>query len=544
LNKNFLPQTYYLTGMLDISSLQILTGPVMLPYQTLITLQRSSTTTLSQQLTAALIQLIQQGLLPARAKLPGTRKLGELLGISRQTAITALEELAAQGWIEHHPSSGAFVRACIPEVQPQALPGTPVRQEPARAGFAFARKASPMSSEQPDSPPLSLGAGCPDYRLAPLALLARKYRAVCQRPNSGRLFGYADPSGSLALRQQLAHYLHDTRGVPARPETLFITRGSSMAMFLAAQLLLQPGDAVIVGERSYNTADALFEHHGAQLLRVPVDAQGISVDAVEVLCQRQRIRLLYITPHHHFPTTVTLVAERRVRLLQLAEQYDFVVLEDDYDFDFHYSGSPILPLASADRHGRVLYVGSLSKVLAPAFRIGYVVGPPDLIAEMGRLRHLIDYQGDTLLEQGIAELFAEGELLAHLKRARKMYQQRRDVFCELLRTHLAGSFSFTEPDGGMAVWGQFAPEIDLVQLSAQCRQLGLGLNDGSRYQMAGEVRPSHLRLGFAAHTVEELTQSVHILAQAVRSTLALGKHGKNSEPPPMLADLPQSPLCW
>ncbi|WP_245126307.1 MocR-like pyridoxine biosynthesis transcription factor PdxR [Hymenobacter volaticus] len=490
----------------------------MLPYQTLITLRRASASTLSQQLTAAFIQLIQQGLLPAKAKLSGTRSLAQQLGISRQTAITAFDELAAQGWIEQHASSGAFVRACIPIVQPQALPGLPAEPGPARAGFAFARRSSSTSEALPDPTHLVLGAGCADHRLAPLASLARKYRSVCQRPNNRRLFGYTEPSGSRALRQHLAHYLHDTRGVQAQPETLFITRGSGMAMYLVAQLLLQPGDAVIVGDRSYSNADELFEHHGAHLVRVPVDAQGISVNEVEAACQRQAIRLLYITPHHHYPTTVTLVAERRVRLLQLAEQYDFVVLEDDYDFDFHYASSPILPLASADRHGRVLYVGSLSKVLAPAFRVGYVVGPPDLIAEMGYLRHLIDHQGDTLLEQGIAELFAEGELLAHLKRANKIYQQRRDVFCELLHTHLAGRFSFTLPEGGMAVWGEFAPDIDLPQLSAQCRQQGLWLSDGRRYQTAAEARPSHLRLGFAALTVEELTQSVHILAKALQAT--------------------------
>lgn len=496
----------------------------MLPYQTLITLQRTSASTLSQQLTAAFIQLIQKGLLPAKAKLPGSRSLAQQLSISRQTAITAFEELTAQGWIEQHPSSGAFVRACIPTVHAHALPGALAELGPQRAGFTFARKPAPTAEVLPDSTQLVLGAGCADHRLAPLASLARKYRAVCQRPNSRRLFGYAEPSGSLALRQQLAHYLHDTRGVPAQPETLFITRGSGMAMFLVAQLLLQPGDAVMVGERSYSNADELFEHHGAQLVRVPVDAQGICVSEVEAACQCQRIRLLYITPHHHYPTTVTLTAERRVRLLQLAEQYDFVILEDDYDFDFHYSGSPILPLASADRYGRVLYVGSLSKVLAPTFRVGYLVGPPDLIAEMGRLRHLIDHQGDTLLEQGIAELFAEGELLAHLKRARKVYHQRRDVFCELLRTHLADCFSFTEPDGGMAVWGQFAPDIDLPQLSAQCRQWGLWLNDGRRYQTAAEARPSHLRLGFSALNEEELTQSVHILAKAVQASTQFHGH--------------------
>ena len=487
----------------------------MLPYQTLFALVRSAPTTLSQQVAAAFIRLIQQGLLRANAPLPGTRTLAALLQVHRQTVVVAYDELAAQGWIVQVPAKGAVVSPRLPNVTAQPLPADVAGALDKPAGFAYARSASP--AQPVPLAPTALGldtGGTPDPRLAPLAVLARKYRTVCQHPDSHHLFTYAAPGGSRALRTQLARYLLDTRGVAATPDQILITRGSIMAMYLVAQLLLTPGDAVVVGTRSYPEADQLFEHYGAHLHRVTVDAQGLCVEEVEALCQQQRVRLLYVTPHHHYPTAVTLPAERRVRLLQLAERYDFVVLEDDYDFDFHYDGSPILPLASADRSGRVLYVGSLSKVLAPAFRVGYVVGPPDFVAELRHLRRLVDYQGDTVLEQGIAELFAEGELRAHLKRVRKIYQHRRDLFCHLLRTHVAEWFTFDQPTGGMAVWGRFAPSVDLARLDARCRQQGLALGDGRRYQMATEVQNSHLRLGFAALNVEELTRSVHVLQQA------------------------------
>ncbi|MBC8083872.1 MAG: PLP-dependent aminotransferase family protein, partial [Hymenobacter sp.] len=421
----------------------------MLPYQTLISLTRGTATGLGQQLTAAFIRLIQQGVLAAGAQLPGTRTLSTLLAVHRQTIVAAFDELEAQGWIEQRPSKGAIVSRRIPEVQPLPLPTSPALLDSPRAGFSFTRSAVLAGAPQITLGKLTLDSGCPDARLAPLAALARKYRTIC-RPTAPhrRPFGYTDANGPLTLRHQLVRYLHETRGVAVRPETLFITRGSGMAMYLATQLVLQPGDVVVVGERSYPEADRLFQYRGAQLARVPVDANGLDVAAVEALCRRQRVRLLYITPHHHYPTTVTLSAERRVRLLQLAEQYDFIILEDDYDFDYHYASSPILPLASADRNGRVLYVGSMSKVLAPAFRVGYLVGPPDLLEEIGFLRRLIDFQGDAVLEQSIAELMAEGELPAHLKRARRHYQQRRDVFCDLLRQHLGEWFSFQEPAGG------------------------------------------------------------------------------------------------
>lgn len=489
----------------------------MLPYQTLLALERASPVSLPQQLAAALIQLIQRGLLPARTRLPGSRTLATQLGVSRQTVVTAYADLDAQGWIEQRAARGAFVRVGIPEIQPRPLaPPTPAGP-PSRAGFAFARVlAGPQRTAVP-AHELVWDAGNPDRRLAPLAALARKYRAVCARPPSRGLFGYTAPNGSPALREQLARYLHETRGLPTRADTVFATRGSSMALYLAARLVLRPGDTVVVGERSYLEADRLFAHLGARLLRVPVDDQGLVVADVEALCQHQRVRLLYVTPHHHYPTTVTLSAERRMRLLRLAELHDFVILEDDYDFDYHYARGPILPLASADRAGRVLYVGSLSKVLAPAFRVGYLVAPADFVEEVGHLRSLIDHQGDAILEQSIAELFAEGELLAHLKRVRRVYQQRRDLCCALLREHLGEWFTFTEPAGGLAVWGKFDDAVDLPQLAARCRGAGLHLSDGALFQSPSDARPSHLRLGFASLTAGELTLGVQRLAQALRA---------------------------
>jgi GntR family transcriptional regulator/MocR family aminotransferase len=485
----------------------------MLPYATLITLDRQAAAPLTQQLTTAFISLIKQGLLLPGNRLPGARTLADLLGVHRQTASTAYEELAAQGWIEQAPARAAVVSRRLPEVQPQPLPApAPVGMAP-RAGFGFVRNPDLVTA--PYAPlPLVLDSGLPDARLAPLDALARNYRALLRRASTRGGLGYTGANGPLRLRQQLAQYLRDTRGVPADVEHVFTTRGSIMAMHLLARLLLRPDDAVVVGQRSYATADQLFAQCGARLLRVPVDEHGLVVDAVAALCRQQRVRLLYLTPHHHYPTTVTLTAARRLQLLQLAERYDFVILEDDYDFDYHYASSPILPLASADRHGRVLYVGSLSKALAPAVRIGYVVAPPDVVEELGYLRRLIDQQGDTLLELAVAELFAEGEMTRHLKRARKAYQQRRDVFCQLLREQLPEQLRFAVPAGGLAVWAELPPETDLPRLAARCARQGLGLNAGQDYRLAPDGAPG-LRLGFASSTPAELARSVGILRQAL-----------------------------
>ncbi len=489
----------------------------MLPYQTLLRFDRQLPIPLAQQLSAALMGLIKQGLVPAGTKLPGTRTLAGLLHVHRETVACAFEELAAQGWLTVQPARAAVVSRHLPEVKAQPLVPLPVGIA-AQAGFTFER-GNPVPVSTP-APALTLDEGSPDGRLAPLAALARNYRRASQHLATpvARL-GYGDPNGTPRLRQQLARYLRATRGVPAEPEHIFTTRGSIMGLHLLAQLVLAPGDAVVVAERSYRAAEDIFQQAGARLHRVGLDSQGLVVDEVATLCQRQRVRLLYLTPHHHFPTTVTLSAARRMQLLALAEAHDFIIVEDDYDFDYHYDGSPILPLASADRRGRVLYLGSLSKALAPAIRLGYIVAPPDVIAALAPLRRLVDRQGDVLLEEAVAELLAEGEFTRHLKRARRHYHQRRNLACQVLRAEVAEWFTFTVPAGGLAIWGQFQPMVDLPQLAAHCRQLGLGMSDGTRYNVEG-VGDGSVRLGFASLTPEEWTRSISLLKQALQKLYA------------------------
>ncbi|MVN77493.1 aminotransferase class I/II-fold pyridoxal phosphate-dependent enzyme [Hymenobacter sp. HMF4947] len=485
----------------------------MLPYQTLLTLDRRAPTTLAQQLSTALMSLIQQGIIPAGTRLPGARTLAALLHVHRQTVAGAFEELAAQGWLELRPARAPVVSQQLPEVHAQPLASGPPHVAH-RAGFAF-RARSAAAEPWPTPSTQWLDDGSPDSRLAPLAALARNYRRATHHLLHPTYLGYTDPNGSRRLRQQLSQYLRATRGVPADPEHIFTTRGSIMGLYLLAQLVLEPGDTVVVADYGYRSVETIFGQCGAQLQRAGLDEQGVVVDDVAALCQRHRVRLLYLTPHHHYPTTVTLSAARRMQLLHLAEVHDFIILEDDYDFDYHYESSPILPLASADRQGRVLYVGSLSKALSPAVRLGYVVAPPDIIAALGPLRRLVDRQGDALLEEAVAELLAEGELTRHLKRARQHYQQRRDACCQLLRTELSAWLSFSVPAGGLAIWGCWRADIDLPLVVAHGRRLGLAFSDGMRHQ--GPTGAWGLRLGFASLTVEEMRQRMEVLKQALQA---------------------------
>jgi GntR family transcriptional regulator/MocR family aminotransferase len=487
----------------------------MIPFKSLIQLDKAAATPVFLQLSDQLNQLIQAGQLMAGQRLPGTRQLAELFGVHRQTVVAAYDEGLAQGWLESRPGSGTYVAAHMPQQNPQKLTATSTVSQ-AQPGYAFETKPYLARPVMVNKAGLHLDDGFPDSRLAPVDELSRAYRSYFRWGNPQQHFGYGDTKGHMLLREQLSYHLNETRGLRTTPDNILITRGSIMGIHLSCQVLLRPGDVVVVGEMTWNVAVMNMQQAGARVLTVPVDQNGMDVDQLAALVAQQPIRMVYVTPHHHYPTTVTLRADRRVRLLQLAEQHGFAVLEDDYDYDFHYLSRPILPLASADRKGMVVYIGSLTKSVAPAFRIGYVVAPTALIDELARLRRIIDRQGDPMLEFAIGQLFKNGDMKRHFRKALRTYHARRDWFCDLLANELPDVAQFAKPDGGLAVWATFRPDIDLESLANQADRIGLSFANGLVHNPPGQ-RLNGTRLGFASSTETELTQSVLILRKLVQA---------------------------
>lgn len=488
----------------------------MLPLKSLVQLDKASATPVFVQLSNQLGQLIRQGILMPGQRLPGTRQAAYLLQLNRQTVVAAYEEGMAQGWLESRTGSGTYVATHVPETKPQLLPvesgaATPKsRAVSERPGYSFESSTFLARPVLINPAGLHLDDGFPDVRLAPMNELSRAYRSYFRWGNPQQHFGYNDTKGHPLLREQLSAYLNETRGLQTTSDQVLITRGSIMGIHLVCQVLLRPGDTVVTGATTWAGATMNIQQTGASLRTIPVDSSGIDVEALADLCRKQPIRMVFVTPHHHYPTTVTLRADRRIRLLQLAEQYGFAVLEDDYDYDFHYLSRPILPLASADRSGMVVYVGSLTKSVAPAFRIGYVVAPTALTDELARLRRIIDRQGDPMLEFAVGQLFQSGDMKRHFRKALRTYHARRDRFCDLLTTDLRDALTFTKPDGGMAVWTLFDPAIDLEQLAQRAGREGLYLSSGVGHNPPGQWL-NGTRLGFASSTEDELEQSVALL---------------------------------
>ncbi|MEM9261619.1 MAG: PLP-dependent aminotransferase family protein, partial [Bacteroidota bacterium] len=365
-------------------------------------------------------------------RLPGARTLAVLLGVSRKTVNLAYEELEAQGWIEVMPQRGTFVSLELPIIAPKELAATMDGKnlgsfQPERDKTAF-KLHTHLDFLHHYSPPTLLSlrytfdTGYPDVRLAPNRELSQALHRTLTGKRQQRIMNYAkDFRGHPSLLEEVLKYLSETRGIQAKRENLFITRGSLMAFSAIFRVLLQPGDQVVTGDLSFQVANNIIRIAGGKVLTIPVDEEGIDVDALALLCKREKIRAVFVMPHHHHPTTVALSAARRMKLLHLAAEHGFAIIEDDYDYDFHYSASPILPMASADQWGTVLYVGSFSKTVAPGLRTGFVLGPKSFIDELARISRFMDCHGNPAIEKALANLFREGVIRRHLKKSLKIY---------------------------------------------------------------------------------------------------------------------------
>lgn len=485
----------------------------MTAYQLLLSIDKAAKQPAYLQLANQLMGLIRDGKLAAGQKLLGTRQLAVLLNVHRKTVVQAYDELLTQGWLESRTGSGTYVAENLPEIQPQRLVETEtVPQNPQKkAGFSFAERPHLQRVVVTSAQALHLDDGFPDPRLAPLADLVRAYRGNLLHGNPYVRLGYGHTQGALWLRRELAAYLNETRGLKITSDNLLITRGTMMGLYLVCAGLVQAGDNVAVGVLNWGSANMNFLERGAKLVKISVDEHGLDVDELEQFCQKNPLRLVYITSHHHYPTTVTLRADRRIKLLQLAETYGFIVFEDDYDYDFHYLSKPLLPLASADRAGMVLYCGSFTKAISPAFRVGYLVGSENVITHLAQLRRIIDRQGDLMLENAMAELLQTGVIQRHLRKSLREYRQRRDLFCELLRVKLSNYLDFQIPDGGMAVWTLFDKGIDLELLAEKALKKELFFSDGRHHFPVLNAT----RLGFASSNEAELEQCVEILKNTI-----------------------------
>jgi len=325
------------------------------------------------------------------------------------------------------------------------------------------------------------------------------------------MMGYSQEAGDLDFRNAIVQMLNYKRGMRLRAEEIVITRGSQMAMYLSSHCLLEQGDYVVVENPGYKPAWLTFENAGAKLLPVSVDEDGLLIDELKAqLLSNKPIKAIYIRPHHQFPTTVTLSLQRRLELIALSNEYGFTIIEDDYDNEFHFGQRPVLPVCSFENVENYIYIGTMSKIVAPALRIGYLASSKDFITKVRQLRSIIDVQGDTIMTQAILQLINDGQIKRHLRRATLIYKNKRDFFDRLITEHLADKVIFHKPEGGLAFWIVPKDDVNLKELTAKLLQKGVQIISPESFSFKTPVRG--LRLGYASLTEKQLEDGIKVLA--------------------------------
>jgi GntR family transcriptional regulator / MocR family aminotransferase len=469
------------------------------------------------QIAQQIIDEIQRGRLVPSTIMPGTRWLADNLKVNRKTIVMAYDELIAQGWLTTESRRGTFVSAKLPHFYPPNNTKVDSKQTNHQATLAVVEKYGAASDEDGLNPVIEFNDGIPDSRLIPFETLSKAFRHALIAPVRTNKLGYGNPRGVHSLRHAIVEMLNMERGLNVELDNICIARGSQMGIFLAARVLAKPNKYVVVESLSYPPAREAFRSCGAEILTVGLDQHGIKVDELEALCKQYPIVAIYVTPHHQFPTTVMMAAERRLKLLLLAEQYDFMIVEDDYDHEFHFHHHPVFPLASTNHAERVIYVGSLSKVLAPGLRVGYLVASKDIINQCASEVMLIDRQGNSVTELAVAELMQTGEIKRHIRRTLKTYNERRNILIALLQHELSAFINFDPPNGGLAIWLRMNEGVDIDKFVQQAALEKVKVLPGSLF--SDKLTPvSAIRLGFGSHNVSELTVGIQRLKRAFHSS--------------------------
>jgi GntR family transcriptional regulator / MocR family aminotransferase len=465
------------------------------------------------QLSEALANDIRTGRLNPGDPLPGTRALATLLRVHRNTIIAGYKELMAQGLVEARRGGGTFVSAQALSTF-EELGGAPAASRDPTYPLPPPLRPLPLIFPPDPRTALILYRAAPDVRQFPTAALSRAFRNALRR-HGRRLLNYGDPRGHEDLRRGLSNMLAYSRGLTVEPGKVMITRGSQQAIDLIARALLSPGDVVVVEALGNPGTWSALKLAGAQMKPVPVDEEGLDVDALVKVLEKHQVRAVYVTPHHQFPTNTVMSAARRKRLASLSLQHGFAIIEDDYDHEFHYEGRPVPPIAASADGGNVLYLGSLSKILAPGLRIGFLVAPAPLMERLVALRLASDMQGDAAVEYAIAKLFEDGELLRHLRRMRRAYERRRDALAAALVRRLGSALTFRIPNGGMALWARAADDIDIPRWEQAGRKLDVLFKGAGMLDFAGREL-QFLRLGFTYNDEEELAEAALRMARALK----------------------------
>ncbi|GLY40355.1 GntR family transcriptional regulator [Amycolatopsis sp. NBRC 101858] len=457
---------------------------------------------LSVRIYRQLRDAVLDGRLRAGERLPPTRELARRLAVSRNTVAVAYDRLTADGFLTGRVGAGTYVSGSLPAPKPRKAPSARGPQPK-----AIWRSLPSPAAAVAEAPEYDFRVGIPDAALFPLEtwrrLLARELR------EAAGFVHYVDPGGHPGLRAAIARHVGVSRSVRADADDVLVTQGAQQALDLLCRVLLSPGDRVAVEEPGYRQAKLLFASHGAEVVGVPVDGEGLDVAALP-----SRTKLVYVTPSHQFPLGTPMSLARRTALLAWAGRADAVVVEDDYDSEFRFSDRPLEPLQSLDRGGRVAYVGSFSKTLLPMLRLGFLVAPPSLQDALRHARRLSDWHGDVPAQAALARFVDEGLFARHIRRATKVYAQRHERLVSTVDRMFTGRLRVVPSAAGLHLCT--LADVDLEPIAARAAAAGVAVQTLS--DLCGGFPAPGLVLGYGSIPVERIDDGLAALDKAWGST--------------------------
>jgi GntR family transcriptional regulator/MocR family aminotransferase len=471
----------------------------------LLRVDRKTSAPLHAQIDQALRARILAGAIRPGTRLPSSRSLATELGVARTTVLQALEALQAEGYLVAAPRSGVRVAPELPEEGFTPAPvGTGRPVSPPRLSLA-ARTLAALGTGAPrlGSAPRPFRPGLPALDLFPTSLWSRLVGRAQSRASARMLEG-GDPAGHAGLRRAIADHVVAARGVRCAPEQVFVTGGTQQAFEEVLRLVVDPGESVWLEDPGYLGAQRAVLGAGARPVAVPVDDEGLDVDAG--IRRAPRARLVILAPSHQYPLGVTLSLGRRMALLRWAAAARAMVLEDDYDSEFRHRGRPLTALQGLDDAGRVLYVGTFSKTMFPGLRVGYVVVPPSMVDVFGAARASLFAPASALEQAALATFMDEGHFARHLRRMRGVYRERAETLLEALRARCAGVLEPKPCDTGMQLCAMLPPGISDVVVRDRAAGVGIEVAPLSDYRLGrggrgglvfgfGAIRPAAIRAG-------------------------------------------------
>lgn len=458
---------------------------------------------------ASIREAILSGQLKPQDRLPASRDLANQLNVNRHTIMAACDELVAQGYLESLPRIGYQVVSVLPVEG--CIPNELTETQQFNLAHLFKSPKTSLSNADLNVR-FNFAGGLPDITQFSMKVFKSHLNTALKQLDLGSLH-YQGTLGNETLREQIKKYLVRARGLSSGE--ILITNGSQEALFIVAQAVLQGGDNVAVEKLSYPPACAALSSNGANLITIEQDEFGIKPDSLKRVLAHTKIKLLYLTPLHQYPTTVTLSPQRRSQIYQLAQQHDFLILEDDYDHEFHYRCSPLVPMAANDPDGRVIYISTFSKIMFAGARLGYVSAHPQVIEYLANSKKIINHKTECVLQQAVANWMSEGDFERHLRKMTQLYLARRDHLVVLLEDYKQAGYpiTFAVPDGGMAIWLGCKRDLAGFTELAQAHGIYIQCQHDFNPQVTNcdEQGFQYLRLGFASMQEQTRLEAVNAL---------------------------------